>query len=787
MLTNDWLVISIALNLFKNKYFILRTALYPDGLDFHFGTPANVMAGENNGGKQSNALFVNGLASSTTASHLEELFSGVGPLRRCFVVTMNDSKKRCSGSGFVHYALLEDACKALSSLQGATLCGRKIKIDFARKRERSGEAVDDDGGLRKKRPRSIPQPSKNDNAQASKKSMYGSVASRTVLVQSRVAGQQLDLSAVLETLGDDPSAKGFESAVGNNDSTCLRLLFRSWPQAGSAASKIHSADFDACVDALRGGRKCKLIVRNLPFMVCVKEIRQLFEKVARVREITLPTRKKGSEEQQTALYSFPSEDENGKVKCSGFGFVEYFLAADANRAVKALNEEKIGGRMIAVDLAIGKSAFVQKNIPQYGNKAAVEEEGEEEASISNDDENEQTVEPVKKAQSTEDEMKRTVFIRNLSFETTSQELWCAFEKRFGTIEQAVIVRDRVTGRPRGTAFVRFCNTDQVAKAIEVNPNAVDSEKKKAPNSAGRFSLQGRDLYIVQAATRKQVKAATEGSGKEESVKERSARLAKVGFVNPNSEEARALSEADLEKRAKAEKEKNTKLCSNPNAFVSDKRVIVRNMPKFVDEKFLKQMCLIAARQGDEGAKKKSDIRITHCKIVRNSTRNDISRGFGFVLFEEHEHALAALKFLNNNTSVLDTLIKARPRALQLDAAKIEYYRREWTRSRRLLCEFSVEDSRQVAILDKVKAQGKKARMEAQKEKEGETKNARNEKPSNSKKRKTRTDQQVDSGKSKSQEESRKDSSKRRRRKKAEARTTDEFDGIVERYCKKLKQ
>jgi cold-inducible RNA-binding protein len=58
-----------------------------------------------------------------------------------------------------------------------------------------------------------------------------------------------------------------------------------------------------------------------------------------------------------------------------------------------------------------------------------------------------------------------VFVGNLSFDTTSQELEEVFSGA-GEVSQVVVPTDRMSGRPRGFAFVEFASPEQAAEAIQ---------------------------------------------------------------------------------------------------------------------------------------------------------------------------------------------------------------------------------------------------------------------------------------------------------------------------------
>jgi len=59
---------------------------------------------------------------------------------------------------------------------------------------------------------------------------------------------------------------------------------------------------------------------------------------------------------------------------------------------------------------------------------------------------------------------RSVFVGNMSFQTTEGELIALFQ-RFGQVTRVDIGMDRGTGRARDFAFVEMPNDDEAAKAI----------------------------------------------------------------------------------------------------------------------------------------------------------------------------------------------------------------------------------------------------------------------------------------------------------------------------------
>lgn len=75
-----------------------------------------------------------------------------------------------------------------------------------------------------------------------------------------------------------------------------------------------------------------------------------------------------------------------------------------------------------------------------------------------------------------------LFVGNLSFSTTEQDLTSMFSQ-YGSVESVNVITDRMTGQPRGFAFVEMSNRSEAERAISVL-NGSD--------------LQGRTLNVNEA-------------------------------------------------------------------------------------------------------------------------------------------------------------------------------------------------------------------------------------------------------------------------------------------------
>jgi len=72
-------------------------------------------------------------------------------------------------------------------------------------------------------------------------------------------------------------------------------------------------------------------------------------------------------------------------------------------------------------------------------------------------------------------MEKKLYVGNLPFSTTSEKLKELFAP-FGEVSDAMVVRDRATGRSRGFGFVTFNDDEAASKAInELNGKEIGEE------------------------------------------------------------------------------------------------------------------------------------------------------------------------------------------------------------------------------------------------------------------------------------------------------------------------
>lgn len=79
-----------------------------------------------------------------------------------------------------------------------------------------------------------------------------------------------------------------------------------------------------------------------------------------------------------------------------------------------------------------------------------------------------------------------LFIGGLAWATDDNSLRTKFEE-FGTVEEAIVVKDRETGRSRGFGFVRYSNDDDATNAM---------------NSMNNAEFDGRTIRVDKATDRR---------------------------------------------------------------------------------------------------------------------------------------------------------------------------------------------------------------------------------------------------------------------------------------------
>uniref|UniRef100_A0A665V1S4 RNA-binding protein 28 n=1 Tax=Echeneis naucrates TaxID=173247 RepID=A0A665V1S4_ECHNA len=563
-------------------------------------------------------IFVRSLPASASNQRLEEIFSEIGPIKQCFVVKEKGTET-CRGFGYVTYSIEEDAQRALK------------------------EVKDYDG-----------------------QRLFLSVAKKKIRDKKKTGGPRRDLSRC------PPVNFCFVFHVATEKPTTEPKENESKPKGFRKKQQ-----------------KARLIIRNLSFKCSEDDLKEVFSKFGTVLEATIPLK------------------DDGKMR--GFAFVMLKKVPEAAKALKAMNLKEIKGRQVAVDWAVPRDKFIatqkssiagnfyevqesQSEDEDDSVDQASEEEEEDEDDEDDDDQsldeddNESVLDSNEEQDESDDEPNteiktskkllpsdvkegRTIFIRNLSFDTEEEGLEEVL-LQYGELNYIKIVLHPDTEHSKGCAFAQF-------KTKEAADKCIAAAQDEAEN--GGIRVDGRKLFIMAAVSREDAAKLKVKKVKVETGT-RNLFLAREGLIRAGTKAAEGVSEADMIKRTRFEEVKRAKL-RDLNVFVSRNRLCVHNLPKSVDNKKLKALCL-QANKGSKG------VHITECRVMYNKKPQKgqmmgQSLGYGFIQFREHEHALSTLRHLNNNPDIFGS-------------------------HKRPIVEFSLEDSRKLKIKEMRQQRNKRA-------------------------------------------------------------------------------
>ncbi|TMW67104.1 hypothetical protein Poli38472_012220 [Pythium oligandrum] len=562
-------------------------------------------------------------------------------------------------------------------------------------------------------------------------------------------------------------------------------------------------------DAKNAGEGLRLIVRNLSFQTTDADLEKLFGQCGELAEARVV---------RLALEDPDNAPEGAVGKSRGFGFVQFRDGQDARSAIEKWNGYKLKGREMIVDFALSKAKYLQQQKEQEnanGDEAEdmetetpegeevedddekeevesdiedvdLDAENEDEDDDEEDDDEEEEEEEENKPQvhkeDSDEQRARTIFLRNLSFQSTEEGLRDFFAT-YGPVEYARIVYDKGSGLSKGVAFVRFKQREVADLVIERSQSALarqeeqeKNKKKKKKQQEDPFALSaladgdalmldGRMLLVSRSVNKDDADRLTEANSADRKKRDkRNMYLAYEGTISVNklSEEELGLPKLDIEKRRRAIREKKEKL-KNPLIFVSPVRLSVRNLATSVDDKQLKQIFRDAAATGIKEGKvimkdvksdfvptvtppEKAQVKVKMAKVVRDMEnvkpgKEPRSRGYGFVEFTEHIHALAALRVLNNNPQF--TKVAAGGAAA---AAKVKQGKSLADEDKsRLIVEFALENHGKLKLREKKQQDASKKREEerALKEAQGDDDEGKKQKKSRGQRQREQKKQQKD--------------------------------------------
>ncbi|XP_028618443.1 RNA-binding protein 28 [Grammomys surdaster] len=549
-------------------------------------------------------LFVGRLPPSARSDQLEELFSQVGPVKQCFVVTEKGSKA-CRGFGYVTFSMLEDVQRALKEI--TTFEGCKINVTVAKKKLKNKSK----------------ETRKNENSESPKKEPKHKKA--------KVADKKARL--IIRNLSFKCSEDDLK-AVFTHYGTVLEVNIPRKPDG-----KMRGFAFIQFKNLLEAGKALKgANMKDIKGRTVAVDWAVAKDKYKDAQHASAPGGKK-------------KPKESGKKNCR----VEEQVEDDDDGEDEEDNhddEEGSRNSTVAAPLSVHKRA-VKRAAPE---ESTEEYDSHEDSDLEEEDSSydEGTVGSESSAEEQEDEdvpvskkKKRklpsdvtegkTVFIRNLSFDSEEEALGEVLQQ-FGDLKYVRIVLHPDTEHSKGCAFAQFMTQEAAQKCLAAaSPEA----------EGGGLKLDGRQLKVDLAVTRDEA-AKLQTKKVKKPTGTRNLYLAREGLIRAGTKAAEGVSAADMAKRERFELLKHQKL-KNQNIFVSQTRLCLHNLPKAVDDKQLRKLLLEATR-GEKG------VRIKECRVMRDlkaagEKAKGQSLGYAFAEFQKHEHALRALRHFNNNPEI----------------------------------------------------------------------------------------------------------------------------------------
>ncbi|XP_040199149.1 RNA-binding protein 28 [Rana temporaria] len=570
-------------------------------------------------------LFIRGLPEDASSEKLGELFSDTGPVRQCFAVRQRGTEK-CRGFGYVTFSMLEDAQRAMKEIKQYD--GKKIEVLVAKKK-----LTEKDRKSKSKETANTPVEKKPKDGKGQHK-------------KARLIIRNLSFKC-----SEDDLKKHF-SAFG----TVLEVNIPKKPDG-----KMRGFAFVQLKNMLEASKAIKgTNMKNIKDRTVAVDWAVAKDKYTATQGATASETKKNTE----VCKPEESDEDEGEAASSEEEEKEEEKTSLKNEGSSA---EEVGD--VSDDEAVEPEEKCPKakrkghKPPEKTNKRKDDSEEEEESSDDEDDDDDDEAKDNKSdsgqesdneddlSEDSDSESKkkdknkkkkqlpsdvgegRTLFIRNLSFNSEEEDLE-ELLLRFGNIKYIRIVVHPDTEHSKGCAFVQFVDKESVEKCLVA---------AKDESEDGGLMLAGRKLMVDLAVSREEAGKLRQKVKKPTGT--RNLYLAREGLIRAGTKAAEELSPEDLAKRTRFEEIKRQKLKSQ-NIFVSKTRLCVHNIPKSVDDKKLRQLFYSAAG-GDKSVK------IKECRVMRDlkglpGNQKGQSLGFAFVDFSDHEHALAALRQINNN-------------------------------------------------------------------------------------------------------------------------------------------
>lgn len=543
---------------------------------------------------------------------------------------MNEGSKACRGFGYVTFSMLEDVQRALKEI--TTFEGCKINVTVAKKKQRN-KSKEKGENENSEPPKKEPKP---------KKPKVADKKARLIIRNLSFKCSEDDLKTVFGQYGavlevniprkPDGKMRGFAF-----------VQFKNLLEAGKALKSMNmkeikgrtvAVDWAVAKDKYKNTQSASAPGEKRP----EPKHQELSKENGREEE---DMEEEEEEEDDTEEEEDGEEDKESRVTKPA-----QIQKRAVRRAAPAESSEE--------DHSDEDSGLKERDDSIDGEELAQSDTNSEEQ----EDEDMQISKKKKRKLPSDVNEGKTVFIRNLSFDSEEEELGELLQQ-FGDLKYVRIVLHPDTEHSKGCAFAQFMTQEAAQKCLE----AASPETE-----GGGLKLDGRQLRVDLAVTRDEA-AKLQTKKVKKPTGTRNLYLAREGLIRAGTKAAEGVSAADMAKRERFELLKHQKL-KDQNIFVSQTRLCLHNLPKGVDDKELRKLLLNATR-GEKG------VRLKECRVMRDlkgvhGKVKGQSLGYAFAEFQEHEHALTALRHINNNPEIFGPL-------------------------KRPIVEFSLEDRRKLKI------------------------------------------------------------------------------------------
>ncbi|XP_034444535.1 RNA-binding protein 28 isoform X3 [Hippoglossus hippoglossus] len=604
-------------------------------------------------------IFVASLPASASNQRLEEIFSEVGPVKQCFVVREKGTET-CRGFGYVTYAMEEDSQQAMKTIKDYD--GQRISLSVAKQKIKDKKKtakppakvpVKVPAKVSVKVPAEVPA-----KAPAPKVNEEGSKGIRKKLLKAKLIIRNLSFKCSEDDLKQVFSKFGtvLESKIPLKPDGKMRgfafVLFKNVSQAAKALQSMNLKEIK--------GRQVAV-----DWAIPKDKYLATQQSASAGNKTTEAATVKQSDPESEPEDEEEEEEEEEETKPAPPSKKKVASKPAVQQVEESQSEEEEDEEDDEDDEEQDSEEEEEEdddNDDDDDNEDDDDEEHDSEEEDDDDDDDEEEKSAKKKAQNkllpSDVKEGRTIFIRNLSFDTEEEGLEEVLLK-YGELNYIKIVLHPDTDHSKGCAFAQFKTKDCADKCIAASEDQAEN---------GGVRVDGRKLLIVAAVTREDASKLKVDKVKVESGT-RNLYLAREGLIRAGTKAAEGVPEADMIKRTRFEEIKRTKL-RDISVFVSKNRLCVHNLPKSVDNKKLRELCLEAIKGG-------KGVRIPECRVMydKKPEKGKVmgqSLGYGFVQFQDHENALKTLRYLNNNPDIFGS-------------------------HKRPVVEFSLEDSRKLKM------------------------------------------------------------------------------------------